>query len=39
MIKSIIFLLLIILIFPITSYSQIVHDAEYKIIEAQNGKA
>ena len=38
MIKSIIFLFSFILILPITSYSQVVHDAEYYIIEAQNGE-
>ena len=38
MIKSIIFLFSFILILPVTSYSQIVHDAEYYILEAQNGK-
>ena len=36
MIKSIIFLFSIILILPITSFPQIVHDSEYYIIEAQN---
>jgi arylsulfatase len=38
MIKSIIFLFSLILILPITSFSQIVHDAEYYVIEAQNGE-
>ena len=38
MIKSIIFLFSLILMLPITSFSQIVHDAEYYIIEAQNGE-
>ena len=37
MIKSIIFLFSIVLILPITSFSQIVHDAEYYILESQNG--
>ena len=38
MIKSIIFLFSLNLILPITSFSQIVHDAEYYVIEAQNGE-
>jgi hypothetical protein len=38
MIKSIIFLFSLILILPITSFSQLVHDAEYYVIEAQNGE-
>ena len=39
MIKSIIFLFSLILILPITSYSQVVHDAEYYILESQNGES
>jgi arylsulfatase len=38
MIRTLIFLFSIILILPITSFSQIVHDAEYYILEAQNGE-
>ena len=38
MIKTIIFLFSLVLILQITSFSQIVHDAEYYVIEAQNGE-
>jgi len=38
MIKTILFLISLILILPVTSFSQIVHDAEYYVIEAQNGE-
>jgi len=38
MIKQSIFLLFIFLVLPASIYSQIVHDAEYYILEAQNGE-
>jgi len=39
MIKSIIILFSLILILPTASFSQVVHDAEYYILESQNGES